>query len=107
MIRQIKIKLINLTQGCSITFWKQFNKTRFADKEIDTVDLRIPLIKIKNEANIYLFKANNKNTRKSCKICSKFTIKTSQRRLSSVFNLNLILFTSKYELGILQNSSHG
>ena len=86
MFRQIKIKLIN------ITFWKQFNKTRSADKEIDTVDLRIPLIKIKNEANIYFLKANNKNTGKSCKICSKFTIKTPQRRLSGVFILNFIVF---------------
>ena len=28
-------------------------------------------------ANIYLFKVNNRNTRKRCKICSKLTIKTS------------------------------
>ena len=30
-------------------------------------------------ANIYLFKGNNKNTRKSCEICSKLT-KTPERR---------------------------
>ena len=30
-----------------------------------------------NPANIYLFKVNNKNTRKRCEICSKSTIKTS------------------------------
>ena len=29
-------------------------------------------------ANIYLFKGNNRNTRKSCKICSKLTIKTPE-----------------------------
>ena len=28
--------------------------------------------------NIYLFKVNNKNTRKSCEICSKFTLKTPE-----------------------------
>ena len=31
-------------------------------------------------ANIYLFKVNNRNTRKSCEICSKLTIKTPERR---------------------------
>ena len=31
-------------------------------------------------ANIYLFKVNNKNTRKRCQICSKLTIKTPERR---------------------------
>ena len=31
-------------------------------------------------ASIYLFKVNNRNTRKRCKICSKLTIKTPERR---------------------------
>ena len=31
-------------------------------------------------ANIYLFKVNNRNTRKRSKICSKLTIKTSEQR---------------------------
>ena len=31
-------------------------------------------------ANIYLFKVNNRNTRKMCEICSKFTITTLARR---------------------------
>ena len=31
-------------------------------------------------ANIYLFKVNNRNTRKRCEICSKLTIKTPERR---------------------------
>ena len=30
-------------------------------------------------ANIYLFKVNNRNTRKRCKICSKLIIKTSKQ----------------------------
>ena len=29
--------------------------------------------------NIYLFKANNKNTRAQCEICSKLKIKTPER----------------------------
>ena len=41
-------------------------------------------------ANIYLFKVNNKNTRKSCEICSKLTTKTLEWRLTSsgVFTVN-------------------
>ena len=31
-------------------------------------------------ANIYLFKANNKNNRKRCKLCLKLTIKTPEQR---------------------------
>ena len=33
-----------------------------------------------NPANIYLFKFNNRNTRKKSEICSKLTIKTPERR---------------------------
>ena len=42
-------------------------------------------------SNIYLFKVNNRNTRKRCDICSKLTIKTSKRRhrrRSDVSNVN-------------------
>ena len=44
-----------------------------------------------NPANIYLFKVNNRNTRQGRQICSKVTIKTSerrQRRDSGVFIVN-------------------
>ena len=33
-----------------------------------------------NPANIYMFKINDKNNTKRCDICSKLTIKTSERR---------------------------
>ena len=33
-----------------------------------------------NPANNYLFKVNNKNTRRKCEICSKLKIKTPERR---------------------------
>ena len=45
----------------------------------------------KYPANIYLFEVNYKNTRKRCKICSKLTIKTPERRQwrrSDVFIVN-------------------
>ena len=35
----------------------------------------------KYPANVYLFKVNNRNIRKRCKISSKLTIKTPERRL--------------------------
>ena len=44
-----------------------------------------------NPANIYLFKVNNRKNTRKCKICSKLTIKTSERcywRCSGVFIVN-------------------
>ena len=44
-----------------------------------------------NPFGIYLFKVNNRNTRTRCEICSKLTIKTSERhhwRRSGVFIVN-------------------
>ena len=34
--------------------------------------------RVLNPANIYLFKVNNRNTRKRCEICSTLTIKTPE-----------------------------
>ena len=45
----------------------------------------------RNPADICLLKVNNKNTRTSCEICSKVTIKTPERlqwRRSGVFFVN-------------------
>ena len=39
----------------------------------------------KPPAGIYLYKVNNRNTRKSCEICSELTIKIPERRLWRVF----------------------
>ena len=38
-------------------------------------------------ANIYLFKVNNRNIRKSCEICSKLTLKSPEPRVG-VFIVN-------------------
>ena len=54
-------------------------------------------------ANTYLFKVNNRNTRKRYKICSKLKIKTPERRQwrrSVVFILNL-KYISHLFLGLL------
>ena len=40
---------------------------------------------IKFPAIIYLFKVNNRNTRKRCKICSKLTIKKPERLPGQAF----------------------
>ena len=40
------------------------------------------------QAGIYLLKNNNRNTRTRCEICSKLTIKTSERRWPGVFIVN-------------------
>ena len=45
--------------------------------------------KVQYPANIYLFKDNNRNTRKRCGIWSKLTIKTSERRHWRMFLHNL------------------
>ena len=47
-------------------------------------------------ADIYLLKANNRNTRTRCEICSKLTIKIPERRhwrRSSIFIVNFEHFT--------------
>ena len=42
---------------------------------------------MKYPANVYLFKFNNRNTRKRCEIRSKLTIKTPERR-QNMFKVN-------------------
>ena len=42
-----------------------------------------------NPAGNYMFKVNNRTTRARCEIYSKLTIKTPERRCSSVFIVNL------------------
>ena len=44
-------------------------------KKKPEVFLKEEKLKSNFPANIYLFKVNNRNTRKSCEICSKLTIK--------------------------------
>ena len=41
-------------------------------------------------ANIYLFKINDRKSRKSCEICSKLTIKTPERRQGCRFGVLLL-----------------
>ena len=38
------------------------------------------LRQVDNRSNIYLFKVDNRNTRKRCEICSKLKIKTLEQR---------------------------
>ena len=55
------------------------------------------MLTINFPANFYLIKVNNKNSKKRCEICSKLTIKTSERcyvKLISFIaeSLNKIIF---------------
>ena len=57
-----------------------------------------------NLANIYLFKVNNRNTRKRCEICSKLTIKISERyhwHESGVFTVNFRYISHLFLLFLL------
>ena len=45
------------------------------------------ILKTSFPANIYLFKFNNKSTRKRCKIFSKLTIKTPEQRQANIYLL--------------------
>ena len=66
--------------NCIICFVKQDNQLNVCRTE----DFQFP-------AGIYLFKVNNRNTRTTCEICSKLTIKTPERcywRSSGVFIVN-------------------
>ena len=50
-------------------------------------------------ANIYLFKVNNRNTRKKCEICSKLTIKTPERRHRRRSGVFIVNFEIKFFTG--------
>ena len=54
-------------------FIENLNLNQKTEKMVSIEDHSIP-------ANIYLFKVNNRNTRKRCEIFSKFTIKIPERR---------------------------
>ena len=52
-------------------------------------------------ASIYLFRVNNRNNRRRCKICSKLTIKTLERRQFSDIIVVFLLLTLNIFLTIL------
>ena len=56
-------------------------------------------------ANIYLFKINDRKSRKSCEICSKLTIKTPERRQGFRFGvllLTLNIFHCFFSVSIIE-----
>ena len=60
----------------SLSFMKLSNqllfRTKLTDLQISTHEWHFP-------ANIYLFKVNNRNTGKSCEICSELTVEKPER----------------------------
>ena len=58
--------------------------------------------------NVYLFKFNNRDSRKRCEICSKLTIKTPERlqwRRSGVFMVNFEHISQLFPLSLLLASN--
>ena len=58
-------------------------------------------------AGIYLFKVNNGNTKAMCKICSKLTINTPERRHWSCFVVSIVYLEHNANIVLVfQNHSH-
>ena len=62
----------------SVKHWKNATDAFFVYSE--RTPLRAHNFKINDTINIYLFKVNNRNTRKGSEICSKLTLKTPELR---------------------------
>ena len=71
-------------------FWRSWNvKTEYTYEECSKSrwEKWVICLVIMFPAGIYLFKVSNRNTRTRCEICSKLTIKASERHLVLVFLL--------------------
>ena len=70
--------------------------------------MKLCLVKQDFPAGIYLLKVNNRNTRTKCEICSKLTIKTTERYFLHIFdgpNLLIIFLFSKKKEGVLSKNN--
>ena len=56
-------------------------------------------------ANVYLFKVNNRNTKKRYEMCSMLTIKTPERRHWRVFTVNFEHISHRFLVCLLLNLS--
>ena len=80
-----KKSLSNTQVRKNVSSFKNFSKekegaSRISNLTIERVDIFVSVIQLKTiPSNIYLFKVNKRNKRKSCAICSELTIKTSER----------------------------
>ena len=80
----------------NIEIFKKFRQNKAVRYGTEILTYRAPFVwanlhtkyKNANPANIYLFKVNNRNSRKRCELLSKLTIKTPERRRSGVFIVN-------------------
>ena len=80
-----KKSLSNTQVRKNVSSFKNFSKEKegaslIRNLTIERVDIFVSVIQLKTiPSNIYLFKVNKRNKRKSCEICSELTIKTSER----------------------------
>ena len=58
---------------------------------LKTMKLLVILLQV-NPAGNYMFKVNNRNTRKRCEICLKLTIKTPERRFTPFSTVSIVNF---------------
>ena len=93
--RSMLVELVNLKHSICKNLWKVFKwkllwtstilqeKTsiRIIIKRYNSLVTHLWWSYFHNPVGIYMFKANNRNTRTSCEICSKLKIKTPERRL--------------------------
>ena len=95
----------------SIVNFKQVNVSWVENSNLQVLELALELkivcfVVSVNPVNIYLFKFNNRNTRKWREIFSKFTIKISERRQgcrSCVFIVNFEHISRLFLLFLLLN----
>ena len=71
----------------SISIYHNWSRPRFLSPET-----KIWLLLSSILAGTYIFKVKNRSTRKSCEICSKFTINSPERRLSPWSNVCIANF---------------
>ena len=96
-VKKLKIRVIDILAGVPPAILANRVLTEVVNRSIPTVDLnsRQSVQQLINgkvfSAGNYMFKVNNRNTRRRCEICSKLTIKTPERRhwcRSGVFIVN-------------------
>ena len=74
------INRFNWLSGINKSAWMILHQKTMFSKALYYEDLsNNSLHLILNPASVYLFKVNNRSTRKRCEICSKLTIKTPER----------------------------
>ena len=91
-----KVSALDHYSWCALTVFMEFLSLK-----ADFIDCHLlETYVLKSTANNYLFKANNKSTRTSCKLCSKLTTKTSGRCHCS--RSDVFIFNFEHEIQYIE-----